>query len=143
MLGAVGGAGHTFSMTWGSIGTSGDEVTISAVEVLGAKSIEDSSWVERTSGTSLTSASVTTTGPAILVAWWWGSGTVRPVGDKHVAVPGGGFTIVPGATALTSISTNGYVQVAVASRVVSTAGTYSITWTTDGEGAQLYLVALR
>ena len=85
---------------------------------------------------------MTTTGPATLVAWWWGSGGVRPVGDLHVAVPGDGFAIVPGATGLRSLSANGYVQVAVAAREVTGAGTYSVSWTGE-EGAQLYLVAVR
>ncbi len=142
-LEAVGGSGHTFSMTWGDLGGTGDEVTISVVEVIGAKSIEDTSWIERPRGKSVESAPVTTSGPALLVAWWWGSGGVRPAGSKHVAVPGDGFAIAPPATALTSLSTDGYVQVAVAYRFVKAAGTYKVTWATDNEGAQLYLVALR
>jgi hypothetical protein len=113
------------------------------VEVRGAASIESSSFVERSAASSLTSAPVTTSGPALLVAWWWGSGGLRPVGSMHTAAPGDGFTILPEATALTSISTAGYIQVAVASRVVASAGTYTVTWTTDNEGAQLYLIALR
>jgi hypothetical protein len=140
-LSAKGGAGHTFSMTWGDIGSTGDEVTISVVEVRGASKIVDSSWVERPKAATITSGTVTTTGPAILVAWWWGAGGVLPVGSKHVAAPGSGFTLIPDATALTSISTNGYVQVAAAYRVVSAAGMYTVTWTTS-EAAQLYLVAL-
>lgn len=142
-LDAVGGPQHTFSMTWGDAGGSGDEVTISAIEVRGATSIEDSSWVERSAASTLTSDPVTTSGPAMLVAWWWGSGGVRPPGTSHVAVPGDGFTLAEGASALTSISSSGYVQVAVAYRAVETAGTYSASWTTDDEGAQLYLIALR
>lgn len=142
-LGATGGAGHTFSLTWGDIGGTGDEISLSVVEVRGATAIEDTSWVERAAASTITSGSVTTSGPAILVAWWWGSGGVRPKDSLHVAVPGDGFTIVPAATGLASLSASGYIQVAVATRVVSTAGTYSVTWTTDDEGAQLYLVALR
>jgi len=137
------GPNHTFSMTWGDIGGTGDEVTISVVEVLGAKTIEATSWIERSRGRLVESAPVTTSGPAVLVAWWWGSGKVRRAGSKHVAAPGDGFTIVPEATALTSLGTDGYVQVAVAYRVVQAAGTYQVTWKTDDEGAQLYLVALR
>lgn len=140
---AAGDAQHTFSMTWGDAGGSGDEVTISAIEVRGATAIVDSSWVEQSAASSITSASVTTTGPAMLVAWWWGSGGVRPPGTAHVAVPGDGFTLAAEASALTSISSSGYVQVAVAYRAVDSAGNYSISWTTDDEGAQLYLIALQ
>lgn len=136
------GAGHTFSMTWGDVGGTGDEVSLSAVEVLGGGSIEDASWVERSAASTITSASVTTTGPALLVAWWWGSGGVRPVGTSHIATPGSGFTLVPGATGLTSLSTNGYIQVAVAYRTVTASGSYTVSWS-GGEGAQLYLVAVR
>ncbi|MES1265880.1 MAG: hypothetical protein ABUU24_09570, partial [Variovorax sp.] len=140
---ATGGADHTFSMTWGDAGGAGDEVSISAVEVRGAVAIEDESWVERDGDTSITSASVTTSGPAMLVAWWWGSGGVRPPGTMHTAMPGDGFTALPGASGLTSLSSNGYIQVAAAYRSVDTAGTYTVSWTTEGEGAQLYLIALR
>jgi hypothetical protein len=140
---ATGGANHTFSLAWGDIGGTGDEISLSVVEVRGATSIESSSWVERAAASSITSASVTTKGPAMLVAWWWGSGGVRPMGALHVAVPGDGFTILPAATGLESLSSNGYIQVAVAYRAVAAAGTYSVTWTTDSEGAQLYLVAVR
>lgn len=142
VIGASGGAGHTFSLAWGDAGGAGDEITISVVEVTGASAIEDVSWVEREAAGTLVSETVTTTGPATLVAWWWGTGGVRPVGDLHVAVPGDGFTIVPGATGLRSLSANGYVQVAVAAREVTSAGTYSVSWTSE-EGAQLYLVAVR
>jgi hypothetical protein len=139
---AAGGANHVFSVTWGDIGGTGDEVSLSVVEVRGATSIEDESWVERSGASSITSGDVTTRGPAILVAWWWGSGGVREEGELHVAEPGDGFAIVTGASALASLGRSGYIQVAVAQRVVSEAGTYRVTWTTDGEGAQLYLVAL-
>lgn len=143
VLGAAGGAGHTFSLTWGDIGSTGDEISLSVVEVRGATAIDATSFVERAAAGTITSATVTTTGPARLVAWWWGSGGVRPVGTSHVAVPSDGFAIVPSATGLVSLSGNGYIQVAVATGTVDAAGTYSVTWTTDDEGAQLYLVALR
>jgi hypothetical protein len=140
---ASGGPAHTFSMSWGDIGGTGDEVSLSAVEVVGASTVEASSWVERSAANTLTSGVVHVNGPAVLVAWWWGSGGVLPVGAAHVAVPGNGFTLLPGATRLQSISSNGYVQVACATKTVSAAGDYSVTWTTNAEGAQLFLVALR
>lgn len=142
-LSATGGANHTASMTWGDSGGSGDEVTLSCVETRGTSSIQDSAWVERAQANSLTSGTVQTTKPALLLAWWWGSGGVRTVGQSHVATPDSNFTLLPDATGLVSLSTNGYIQVAVAYRIVQTPGTYSVTWTTDNEGAQLYLVALQ
>jgi hypothetical protein len=142
-LDAMGGDGHVFSMAWGDIGGAGDEVTLAAVEVRGGTAIEDTSWVERSAATTLSSLPVHTTGPALLVAYWFGTGTVRPAGSAHVATPGSGFTIVAGATGLVSLSTNGYIQVAVATRAVDGAGDYTVTWTTDDEGAQLYLVAVQ
>jgi hypothetical protein len=138
-INATGGANHVFSMPW----ENSDELSISAIEVMGAATIEDSSWVERNAANSISSASVHTNGAAILVAWWWGSGGVRAVGDLHKALPGNGFTLIPNATGLVSISDSGYIQVAAAYRIVNTAGDYNVTWQTDNEGAQLYLVALR
>ncbi len=141
---AIGGVNHIFSMLWNN----NDEVTVSAVEVTGATTIEDSSWVERHAANTISSVKVHTNGAAMLVAWWWGSGGTRAVGDKHKAVPGEGFTLIPGATGLVSLSTSGYIQVAAAYKMVNTAGDYTITWDTNiaglgSEGAQLYLVALR
>lgn len=138
-IGATGGANHIFSMLWNN----SDETTLSAVEITGATTIEDSSWVERPAANSISSVNVRTKGAAILVAWWWGSGGVRAVGSSHKAIPGNGFTLIPNATGLVSLSGNGYIQVAAAYRIVSTAGDYNVTWQTDNEGAQLYLVALR
>ena len=142
-LDAMGGDSHVFSMAWGDIGGAGDEVTLAAIEVRGGTRIEDVSWVERSAATTLSSLPVHATGPALLIAYWFGTGTVRPAGSAHVATPGSGFTIVPGATGLVSLSTNGYIQVAVATRAVDVAGDYTATWTTDDEGAQLYLVAVQ
>jgi hypothetical protein len=138
-IGAFGGANHVFSMLWNN----SDETTLSAVEVKGATTIEDSSWVEQPAANTISSANVHTNGAAMLVAWWWGSGGVRTVGERHKAIPGNGFTLIPNATGLVSLSGSGYIQVAAAYRMVSTAGDYNVTWQTDNEGAQLYLVALR
>ncbi len=139
--GATGGSNHIFSMLWGD-NAGGDEVSLSAIEVTNATAIEDSSWVERSAANTISSASVHANGPAMLVAWWWGSGGVLPKGSAHKAVPGKGFTLIPNATGLVSLG-NGYIQVAAAYRVVNAAGDYAITWDTDNEGSQLYLVAVR
>lgn len=136
-----GGPNHVFSMTWGDIGGTGDEATVSVVEVRGAAQVAAFSWVEQPAGNTVTSAPVVTTGPALLLAWWWGSG---PVNQQHTAVPGDGFTLVPQATELGDNSPNGYIQVAVAAKEVTSAGSYTITWSSQiAEGAQLYLLALQ
>jgi hypothetical protein len=120
-----------------------DETTLSAVEVKGATTIEDSNWVERIAANTISNANVHTNGAAMLIAWWWGSGGVRTVGELLKAIPGNGFTLIPNATGLVRLSKSGYIQVAAAYRMVNAAGDYNVTWQTDNEGAQLYLVALR
>lgn len=137
----AGGADHVVSAEWGEGGGAGDEITLTVIEVRGASDVVDDGFVERDAGEALTSAPVTTTGPALLVAIWWGTGGVRPRGTRHVAVPEAGFERVEAATGLVSLSDSGYIQCAVATRAVG-AGEHTITWTSDGEGAQLYLVAL-
>ena len=132
-----GGANHSFFAPCNT-----DEVTLSTIEVRGASAIETHSWVERPAANTITSAQVHTNGAAILIAWWWGSGGVRTVGSLHKAVPGSGFTLIPNASGLVSIDPSGYIQVAAAYKVVSGAGDYTISWQTDNEGAQLYLIAL-
>ncbi len=83
-----------------------------------------------------TSPNVTTTGPATLVAVWTGDGSVG-----NSSVPGDGFTTVeqlflPAGTP--------YIQVAVATKDVSEAGTYNVTWAADPyQGAHLWLVAVQ
>jgi len=76
------------------------------------------------------------TGPATLVAFWWGDGNQYFV---HQAVPGDGFTLIDSLLPLGS-----YVQTAVAVKDVAAPGTYHITWDSGGnEGAQLWLVAVQ
>ena len=132
-----GGTNHSFFAPCDT-----DEVTLSTIEVRGASAIETSSWVERPAANTITSNQVHTNGAAILIAWWWGSGGIRPAGDLHKAVPGSGFTLIPNASGLVSLGGPGYIQVASAYKVVSGAGDYTISWQTDQEGAQLYLIAL-
>ena len=82
------------------------------------------------------SPSVTTSGPAVIIAYWWGDAGAS--GDK-VAVPNNGFTV------LESIGASGsLVQCFVAAKTVSGAGTYDVTWTsTPAQGAQLWMVAVQ
>nr|WP_214694808.1 hypothetical protein [Variovorax paradoxus] len=113
-----------------------DETTLCAVEITGGGSVRDVRWREVLSGQPLTSASVTTTGPALLVAWWWGDAGVDL--DK-TAVPDNGFTVIDSVLAAGAL-----VQCAVAVRQVSAADTYNVTWaSTPQQGAQLWLVAVQ
>ncbi|VTU20703.1 hypothetical protein H4CHR_00638 [Variovorax sp. PBS-H4] len=113
-----------------------DETTLSVVEIINGGAVRDVQWREVLSGQSLTSASVTTTGPALLVAWWWGDAGVDL--DK-TAVPGDGFTVIDSV-----LASGALVQCAVASRQVDAAGTYNVTWTsTPPQGAQLWLAAVQ
>lgn len=117
-----------------------DEITIAAVEVVEGTRIQDQQWneiVQAQAPVPVTSNSVTTTGPATLVAFWWGDGFP---GTPQSATPGNGFTLVDS----NAFETDSFVQCAVAVKNVSAAGTYNITWTsTPIQGAQLWLVAVQ
>ena len=113
-----------------------DEITLVAVEVVNATSAPIVRWNQPT-GSPLKSESVTTTGPATLVAFWWGNGFP---GTPQSATPNNEF--VPIET--NAADTDSFVQCAVAAKTVSAAGTYDVTWTADPEqGAQLWLVAVQ
>ena len=129
---ATGGAGHIVTVST----VPQDEVTLDAVEVKNGGVIQDYKWNEVLQGHPLTTLDVTTTGPATLVAFWWGDGNQYFV---HTAIPDNGFTLIGSLGPLGS-----YVQTAVATRDVATAGTYHVTWDSGGnEGAQLWLVAVQ
>jgi len=138
--GAAGGAGFRVTTNAG-LAVAGsnqgrpDEVTIAAVEVVEGTQVV-SSWIEDRSPPN-TSNSVTTTGPATLIAFWWGDGFPH---TPQSATPGDGFTRID----TNAYETDSFVQCAVAVKNVSAAGTYDVTWTSDPEqGAQLWLVAVQ
>lgn len=113
-----------------------DEVTLAAVEIIEGTHVQAAVWNEVLSGKPLKSRSVTTTGPATLVAFWWGDADVD--GNK-TAVPNNGFKVVDSV-----LSAGALVQCAVAVKNVAEAGTYDVTWTsTPRQGAQLWLVAVQ
>lgn len=134
---AAGGSGHAVSISKSS---ATEESTLIVIEGLGA-TIQDTSIVTRAgagAGVAYTSASVTTTGPALLVAAWGGDGS-QLLTDQTVA-PEAGWTLVEslflGATA--------YIQAAVAVKAVSGAGTYTVDWTpVQDQGAILFLAAIQ
>lgn len=124
------GEGHVISTAT----PAADELTLAAVEVIGTK-IQDFAWQEVLAGNPLTSPKVTTTGPATLVAFWWGDAGVK--GDKK-AYPDGEFQLIDAV-----LESGALVQCAVAVKRVETAGTHEVTWTARPEqGAQLWIVAV-
>jgi hypothetical protein len=134
---ANGGAGFTVSTRTGA----SDEITLAAVEVLGRTQVQAFDWnevVQPDSGPAVqvTSHSVTTTGPATLVAFWWGD---APEPMVKTAVPDNGFQVVESILAEGAL-----VQCAAAVKDVAAAGTYNVTWAaTPRQGAQLWLIAIQ
>jgi hypothetical protein len=85
----------------------------------------------------LTSDSVTTTGPATLLAVWLGDAYVY----RMTAVPDNGFEVIDRFLELPPSSG---VQCAVAVRQVDRAGTYRVTWSgAPAQGAILWLFAFQ
>jgi hypothetical protein len=118
----------------------GDEITLAVVEVADGTQIQDVQWnevVQPATPIPVTSRSVTTTGPATLVAFWWGDSPALAV--PQTAVPNNGFTPIDSV-----LEPGNLVQCAVAVKNVTAAGTYNVTWTsTPVQGAQLWLVAVQ
>jgi hypothetical protein len=128
----AGGGGHTVSASKPSLN---DEVTVMAVTASGVSSIVDSQWNEDLTAPNV-SASVTTTGPAILVSFWWGD---DGGGELNPTVSAGWIVIEH-----TSSLASNHVQGAVAYRIVPSAGSYYVKWKpSTAQGAQIYVVALQ
>jgi hypothetical protein len=138
---ALGGAGFQVTTTTGPdhVSGQGDEITVAAVEVIEGTQIQQA-WnvvVQQNPPIPVTSGSVTTTGPATLIAFWWGDGFP---GTPQSATPNNGFVVVD----TNAQETGSFVQCAVAVKTVTAPGTYNVTWTaTPVQGAQLWLVAVQ
>jgi len=157
-LTGLGGPHHTVSID--KPGQPEREITIPFVEIRNAGVLQDfaqnypaPNLVQRIAGKlkrtvegifaepadtfSVTSGEVTTTGPATLIAVWWGDGNVRQMS----AVPDNGFTVIDSYLQLPPISG---VQCAVASRQVDRAGTYRVSWSgSPRQRAILWLFAFQ
>ena len=129
---AAGGSGHVVTAPNG-VAEPRDEVTISVVEIVNASRVQDFKWNEDLIS-PLVSQNVTTTGPATLIALWWGDGDVSTV---HTATPNNSFGVIHSLLDLGAL-----IQVSTATRNVTAAGTYNVTWT-SGEGAQLWIFAVQ
>jgi hypothetical protein len=130
-LSAAGGSGHrvTAPMPAGA-----DEITLAVIEVKNGGTIQDLQF-KKVLAPPHTSLSVTTTGPATLIAIWAGDSGAASV----TATPNNGF-----ATIDSQLLSSCEVEVVVAARDVAAAGSYNVTWTaTPTQGAHLWLVAIQ
>lgn len=134
---ATGGSAHTFSQTV----TSFDEMTMLMVEVpAGSTPIVRSSFTQKANsvgGTTMASTSVTTTGPARFVSFWYGagaggSGNQTAATNTGTGLDGYGFD-----------DSNGYVQAFDSFEDQASAGTYGHTWTySPAQGTQVREVVI-
>ncbi|QBB71196.1 hypothetical protein ELE36_13005 [Pseudolysobacter antarcticus] len=133
-LAGNGGNGHSVSIV--KNGYAQGEITLPFIEIRNADILHDVAQ-NYPSGAQLTSGSVTTTGPAILLAFWWGDGD----GLTHTAVPNNGFSVIESFLNLPPLSA---VQCVVTYKQVKAAGTYNVTWTQSPDpGAPLWLFAFQ
>ncbi|RAO77937.1 hypothetical protein [Dyella jiangningensis] len=158
-IAARGGKKHTVQVV--KEGSPAGEITIPFIEIAHAGKLEDVAQNYPTPGvaaratnrlmrawqgfkgepdstsSALTSGTVTTTGPATLVAVWLGDAYVYSM----TAIPGDGFKVID---SYLNLPPSSGVQAAVAVREVDAAGTYSITWHgTPAQGAILWLFAFQ
>lgn len=130
-----GGAGHSVSIV--KDGAPASELTLLFVEILHATRLQDVAQTYADAGPLATSGSVTTTGPAVLLAVWWGDGYFL----SQTAVPDSGFTVME---SFLDLPPDSAVQTAAAYRVVDAAGTYRVSWHQQPEqGAVLWLMAFQ
>ena len=154
-FGATGGTGHTASLNFGNASGTSDEETVALAEAIGAALIKNVSYVEHTTPTAntVTGAPCKATAPALVFAEFWLDGVVRSAGSQHLCVPfvssapaGTTIAVLAMGTALTALSTNGYIQRCLAIFVPPggavgdpvPAGTYTAACTTNsGEGSAI------
>lgn len=134
-LPARGGPDHTVAIA--KRANAPGEISMPFVEVRHAGRLQDVAQNYPAADLVLTSGSVTTTGPATLVAFWWGDGAVT----RMTAKPNNGFTVI---NRFLMLPDNSGVQCAVAFRQVSAAGTYNVSWIgAPIQGAILWLLAFQ
>jgi hypothetical protein len=132
-----GGGGTSHTVTINKNGTPVGEIVTGLYEVKGASKLSSWSVAYPTTGTSVTSNSVTVTRPATMIAIWTGDRS-NPVGNS--ASPGNGFTVLADYTTWPGGQTS--VQTVVASKEVMVGGSYTVNWTVaPSQGSILYLFA--
>lgn len=142
----AGGAGHVVSAQYAAKSSTGAEGSMLVVEVPTGRAtafVQAVAFVETVSTGTVTSPSVTTTGPAMLVAFWGGTGGVITIGTAHPGASQTPLTQLLDADTAVAIHVNGYVQGKAAFAFKADPGTYTAIWTGTAEGAQLYLVAIQ
>lgn len=150
---ATGVAGDPALVVSEAMSDTQDEVTLSTLVVSGGAIISPSVSETPNPG-PVTSASVTVSGPAILISSWWGDGgwvqaSITP------SIPAGEANSSDGAgwVKLHEFSSpgqqrSGLLQTALAIRQVSLAGTYACKWTatevdaSPGQGGVVYMLAV-
>jgi len=134
-LAGRGGSGHSVSIV--KNGQASGEITMPFIEVRNAGVLQAVAQNYPSANATITSGNVTTTGPATLIAVWWGDAFVLDM----TAVPDQGFVRID---CLLHLPPNSAVQSAVAYRQVSVAGTYNVTWSqSPAQGAPLWLFAFQ
>lgn len=156
---AHGGKRHTVQVL--KPGSPNGEITIPFIEIANAGKLQDvaqnyptpgmsaraankltRAWQGMVGGSDTTSSllksgTVTTTGPATLVAVWLGEAYIYNMS----AVPGDGFKVID---SYLHLPPNSGVQAAVAIKQVDRAGTYSVSWNgSPAQGAILWLFAFQ
>jgi len=130
-----GGAGHAVRID--KSGYPEGEITVPFVEVRNAGVLKDMAQNYPAPALVMTSGDVTTTGPATLVAVWWGDAGVKSMTTR----PDNGFQMIDSYLMLPD---NSGVQCAVAYRQVASAGTYHVSWVGSPiQGAILWLFAFQ
>jgi hypothetical protein len=132
---ATGGSNHTLSFAKNEHPTG--EISQALIEVKNGGLVDV--IYQLAPGSNQTPGSIAVDGPATLIAVWSG------VSDQldHTAVPDNGFTVID---SYLDFGNNGEtaVQVAIAAKEVTAAGTYTVKWTsTPVQDAACYLIVVR
>lgn len=135
VLAAKGGTHHT--VRFAKPGNAVGEMSVPFIEIKQAGVLKDVAQNYAPAALTLRSGTVKTTGPATLVAVWWGDGGVK----RMTAVPNNGFTVID---SFLKLPDNSGVQCAVAFKQVDAAGTYDVSWIgAPIQGAILWLFAFQ
>jgi hypothetical protein len=131
---AKGGPGHTLSAPKAS--DPADEIDLALIEIVDGAGVEDAAYAYANVAGPITPGTVRTNGPATLIAVWGGESDVL----RMTAAPSDGFRIIDSYLDLGPTSG---VQVAIAVKQVTAAGTYGVTWTAaPAQPAACYLIAV-
>jgi hypothetical protein len=134
-LSAIGGSSHVVSTNKPD---TADEVTLIVGEFPNISNIITSDWIERTTGPTNLSPTLSIDGPCVLVSIWWGTDSN---GELFPAVPLD-WSLMRHTSSLAS----NHVQSAMAYKRITTTGVqnHSILWTpSTSQGAQVYIIALK